>query len=138
MAAENCQRKREKKEKGHPFIGTFFLLFKSGHYVFKSFPSYSLFENVILHHSFIFYYNYIDWRGILEPSQTSTMELFCENNLGLAFFNYCERINRQQNITEVHLEPSVTSTMKLFCKNNGFQPLTIFVKQLHRRCLTRF
>ena len=42
-------------------------------------------------------------------------------------------------MTEVYLEPSRTSTMKVFCEIvNGFQPLTIFAKKLHRKCLNGF
>ena len=42
-------------------------------------------------------------------------------------------------IPEAYLEHSQISTMKFFPKKvNGLYPLTIFVKELHRRCSTGF
>ena len=38
----------------------------------------------------------------------------------------------------VYLEPHQVSKMELFTKNvNGFEPLTIFAKKIHFRCLLR-
>ena len=41
--------------------------------------------------------------------------------------------------TEVYLEPIRTSKMKLIAKiDNDLQPLIIFIKKLHCRCLAGF
>ena len=41
--------------------------------------------------------------------------------------------------TEAYLEPSRTSKMKLIAKiDNDLQPLIIFIKKLHCRCLAGF
>ena len=41
--------------------------------------------------------------------------------------------------TEAYFEPSGTSTMKLIAKiDNDLQPLIIFIKKLHCRCLSGF
>ena len=47
-----------------PLLVLFFLFFEFGHYTFNLFSSYSSFQNIILHHSFIYYYNYIDSRCV--------------------------------------------------------------------------
>lgn len=65
MAVAYYQRKREKRKKRDPLLLVlFFLFFKFGHYVFNLFSSYSSFQNIILHHSSIYYYNYVDSRCV--------------------------------------------------------------------------